>query len=165
MGRAVACFPLPIVVGIGHEQDFSVLDEIGRRCKTPTAAAALLVETVRRHLEAIEGFGANVLGLAARRLTEERRRGGEWGRRLGLAAGGLVARERVQLEHRRTRARRGAKAGIEKSPQWMKIPSLASSNHPGTRCRRSDARAGEISTENHGGQGSPLLRRPLVIRR
>ena len=112
LGRAVARFPLPIVVGIGHEQDFSVLDEIGRRCKTPTAAAALLVETVRRHVEAIEGLGTNVLGLAARRLTEERRRGGEWGRRLGLAAGSLVERERVQLEHRRTRASRGARALI-----------------------------------------------------
>lgn len=99
LGRAVALFPLPVVVGIGHEQDFSVLDEVGRRCKTPTAAATLLVETVRKSHETIEHHASGLLALAARRLAEERRRGGEWGRRLSLAAGGLLARRRTFLDH------------------------------------------------------------------
>jgi exodeoxyribonuclease VII large subunit len=119
LGRAVARFPLPIVVGIGHEQDFCVLDEIGRRCKTPTAAATFVVEAVRRQLEAIEGLRTDLLGLAARQLTVERRRGGEWGRRLGLAAGGLVERERVQLEHRRARASRGARVLVAAARERM----------------------------------------------
>ncbi len=44
----VAEFPLPVVVGIGHERDRTVLDEIAcRRCKTPTAVADYLVECCR----------------------------------------------------------------------------------------------------------------------
>src|SRR5262249_3678400 len=47
LGAAVATFPVPVVVGIGHEQDLSVLDFVGFRRKTPTAAAAYLVERVQ----------------------------------------------------------------------------------------------------------------------
>lgn len=41
---SVACFPIPIVTGIGHERDDTVIDMISyRRVKTPTAAAELLI--------------------------------------------------------------------------------------------------------------------------
>lgn len=44
LARAVATYPLPIIVGIGHERDRTVLDEIAHtRVKTPTAAAEFIV--------------------------------------------------------------------------------------------------------------------------
>lgn len=44
LAENVANFPLPIITGIGHERDESVLDMISfQRVKTPTAAAAFLV--------------------------------------------------------------------------------------------------------------------------
>ena len=44
LAENVANFPLPIITGIGHERDESVLDMVSNiRVKTPTAAAALLV--------------------------------------------------------------------------------------------------------------------------
>lgn len=44
LARRVATFPLPVIVGIGHERDRTVLDEIANtRVKTPTAAAEYLV--------------------------------------------------------------------------------------------------------------------------
>ncbi|MDR1678515.1 MAG: exodeoxyribonuclease VII large subunit [Prevotellaceae bacterium] len=37
-------FPLPVITGIGHERDQSVLDEVAHtRCKTPTAVAEFLI--------------------------------------------------------------------------------------------------------------------------
>ena len=49
LARRVAEFPLPVVVGIGHERDRNVLDEIANiRCKTPTATADFLVECCRK---------------------------------------------------------------------------------------------------------------------
>lgn len=48
LAREVALFPLPIVVGIGHERDRTVLDEIAHtRLKTPTAVAAFFVDSLR----------------------------------------------------------------------------------------------------------------------
>lgn len=44
LARAVALFPLPVIVGIGHERDHTVLDFIAHtRVKTPTAAAEFLI--------------------------------------------------------------------------------------------------------------------------
>lgn len=48
LARRVATFPIPIIVGIGHERDRTVLDEIANvRCKTPTAVAAFLIERLQ----------------------------------------------------------------------------------------------------------------------
>lgn len=42
-----AQFPLPIITGIGHERDDTVIDAVAHtRVKTPTAAAAFLIERV-----------------------------------------------------------------------------------------------------------------------
>lgn len=44
LARAVAMFPIPVIVGIGHERDTTVLDFVaGIRVKTPTAAAEFLI--------------------------------------------------------------------------------------------------------------------------
>lgn len=43
----VAQFPLPVISGIGHERDESILDMVANtRVKTPTAAAAFLIDRI-----------------------------------------------------------------------------------------------------------------------
>ena len=45
LAYVVAQFPLPILTGIGHERDESVVDMVAHtRCKTPTAVAAFIYE-------------------------------------------------------------------------------------------------------------------------
>lgn len=45
LAENVANFPLPVITGIGHERDESVLDMVSHtRVKTPTAAAAFLID-------------------------------------------------------------------------------------------------------------------------
>ena len=73
LGRAVALFPIPIISGIGHELDVSVLDHVARRAKTPTAAAALLVDAVRAFLIRVEESGRSIFEEARARLDIERR--------------------------------------------------------------------------------------------
>lgn len=47
LASEVAQFPLPVITGIGHERDESVVDMVAHtRCKTPTAVAAFLIETM-----------------------------------------------------------------------------------------------------------------------
>ena len=68
----VANFPLPILTGIGHDRDESVVDMVAAiRCKTPTAVAAFLVETMM-DLEAELTTLSNDIILALRkRLSDE----------------------------------------------------------------------------------------------
>ena len=48
LAENVAQFPLPIITGIGHDRDESILDMISHtRVKTPTAAAAFLIDHLR----------------------------------------------------------------------------------------------------------------------
>lgn len=50
LAENVANFPIPVITGIGHDRDESVLDMVSHtRVKTPTAAAAFLVD----HLESV----------------------------------------------------------------------------------------------------------------
>ena len=52
-----AQFPLPIITGIGHERDDTVLDMISHtRVKTPTAAAEFLINHVRRTAQELEAY-------------------------------------------------------------------------------------------------------------
>ncbi len=66
----VAQFPLPVVVGIGHERDTTVLDYVANsRVKTPTAAAELLIGRMAEALGAVTSLGraieSTVRGLVA----------------------------------------------------------------------------------------------------
>lgn len=52
LARRVATFSLPVVVGIGHERDRTVLDDIANiRVKTPTAAAEWLIMCAQQTLD------------------------------------------------------------------------------------------------------------------
>jgi exodeoxyribonuclease VII large subunit len=54
LAENVAQFPLPVITGIGHERDESILDMVAfQRVKTPTAAATLLIDNLRQVLERI----------------------------------------------------------------------------------------------------------------
>jgi len=47
LGYYVTQFPLPVITGIGHEQDDTVLDLVAHtRCKTPTAVAEYLIARI-----------------------------------------------------------------------------------------------------------------------
>lgn len=57
----VAQFPLPVIVGIGHERDITVLDYVANmRVKTPTAAAEWLIGRGAAALERIDSLAASI---------------------------------------------------------------------------------------------------------
>ena len=54
LAENVANFPLPIITGIGHERDESVLDMVSHtRVKTPTAAATFLISHLKEVLDVV----------------------------------------------------------------------------------------------------------------
>ena len=54
LAENVAQFPLPIIIGIGHDRDECILDMVSHtRVKTPTAAAALLTDHLKTVLDTL----------------------------------------------------------------------------------------------------------------
>ena len=55
LAENVAQFPLPVITGIGHDRDESILDMVANtHVKTPTAAATLLIDHLAQTLRRIE---------------------------------------------------------------------------------------------------------------
>ncbi|MBQ2366618.1 MAG: exodeoxyribonuclease VII large subunit, partial [Bacteroidaceae bacterium] len=69
----VAQFPLPVLTGIGHERDETVIDLVAhRRLKTPTAVAAFLIEILQGEAETLTTFSQYIKsGAEALLLREE----------------------------------------------------------------------------------------------
>jgi len=108
LGIAVARMPLPVIAGIGHEQDVSVLDAVARSAKTPTAAAALLVDTVDAGSERLEEQGQLILQAAAALIAEKRHYAAELGHRLARGTRALLQHQTAGLSHAKRRLRLGA---------------------------------------------------------
>ncbi len=74
LARRVATFPIPIIVGIGHERDRTVLDDIACiRCKTPTAVAAFLIDTLRNTLDHAQELARQAATYTSERLEGDKR--------------------------------------------------------------------------------------------
>ena len=70
LAENVAQFPLPIITGIGHDRDESILDMVSHtRVKTPTAAAAFLIDHLKQVLTNLDDSQARITRFAQHRLT------------------------------------------------------------------------------------------------
>ena len=70
LAENVANFPLPIITGIGHDRDESILDMVSHtRVKTPTAAATLLIDHLKAVLDTIEGAQSLITHYAQQKLS------------------------------------------------------------------------------------------------
>ncbi|HSB51929.1 MAG TPA: exodeoxyribonuclease VII large subunit [Dissulfurispiraceae bacterium] len=103
LAAEVARFPLPVITGIGHERDDSVVDMVAhRRMKTPTAVAEFLVGRVSAFAERLAEMEKRIARLTEGAVRERRyelvgiaQRVSQGLRRLLLAVQyGLMNRER-----------------------------------------------------------------------
>lgn len=70
-----AQFPLPIITGIGHERDDTVIDMVAHtRVKTPTAAAEFLIARMNQCADALDEMSSRLLQGVRNRLLWEHRR-------------------------------------------------------------------------------------------
>lgn len=101
----VAQFPLPIIVGIGHERDVTVLDFVANtRVKTPTAAAEVLIGRMSEAYENIRRLARAIMGTVAERIASERQQLAYWDGNLPALARNVIDRARRRVGPETARA-------------------------------------------------------------
>ena len=69
LAENVANFPIPVITGIGHDRDESILDMVAHlHVKTPTAAAAFLIDHLKEVLDVIDNAQERLAYHAQQRL-------------------------------------------------------------------------------------------------
>ncbi len=97
LAAACAQFPLPVITGIGHERDDTVIDLVAHtRVKTPTAAASFLVQHQLKAAACLEEAAREIRAAVEKRMDEERRRTD----RLSSRLSSVCLQVRVNGEHR-----------------------------------------------------------------
>ena len=75
LAENVANFPLPVITGIGHDRDESVLDLVSHiRVKTPTAVATLLIDHLIEVYNRISDAQEELIQIVQRRIEIEKMR-------------------------------------------------------------------------------------------
>lgn len=139
----VCFFPLPVIVGIGHERDNCVLDYIAHtRCKTPTAVAESLIDHQRAAWQAaydaitriareatlrIEGdkqrlaqIEAFVPAAATQMLDKESLRIGNFTMALPSAIAALTSREQTRLDAYRSQLSPAVDGAVSRARERLK---------------------------------------------
>ena len=75
LAASCAQFPLPIITGIGHERDDTVIDKVAHtRVKTPTAAAEFLIAKMDKCADVLDEMSSRLMQGVRNRLLWEHRR-------------------------------------------------------------------------------------------
>ena len=70
LAENVANFPIPIITGIGHDRDESILDMVSHtRVKTPTAAAAFLISHLKEVLDIIDASQERITRFSLQKIS------------------------------------------------------------------------------------------------
>ena len=99
LAENVAQFPLPVITGIGHDRDESILDMVANtRVKTPTAAAALLIDNLLRILERLDDASQRIVYAINQRLANQKSRIGTLTTLIPTLALRMVSDQRHRIE-------------------------------------------------------------------
>lgn len=142
LASAVAQFPLPVIVGIGHDRDETVLDFVAAvRVKTPTAAAEWLINrgtNALAHLDELQeavvtavrdtvgqarqhlAYYTSLIPATARRIIDTHRiRLDNYATNIPLAANNLIAAQRTRMDRALERMREAVGHAMQREQQRL----------------------------------------------
>lgn len=100
LAENVANFPIPIITGIGHDRDESILDLVSfHAVKTPTAAAAFLISNLASTNDELEDMRDRIVQIVQQRLETERVRMASLSTRLPVQFSLIKTRESSRLDN------------------------------------------------------------------
>jgi len=144
MAANCAQFPLPVITGIGHERDDTILDLVAHtRMKTPTAVAEFLIRrmdvaameldelqqrvcsaaqvTLQQEKNILQSITARLPVITLNRIEQHRSQLQFLGTRFPVAASNLLSRNRTVLDHLQQRLRQTALTQVGEASQFIRL--------------------------------------------
>lgn len=98
LAARIAQFPIPVVTGIGHDRDNTVIDAVSNiRVKTPTAAAEWILGQAQEALTELETLSDRVVTIATQMLGDARQQLAFFQSSIPLVAENCIIRHRALL--------------------------------------------------------------------
>lgn len=115
-----AQFPLPIISGIGHERDVTVIDAVAHtRVKTPTAAAEYLISKIHDSASELMELQQRLLEQTNRLVQSEKQRLAEMSKNMIHASNLFVRDELAQIQQWMVSMRHGAERLMLQEKHFM----------------------------------------------
>lgn len=100
LAKQVALCQLPVITGIGHERDKTVLDYVASSpVKTPTAAAELIINQCSMCLNTLNDYQTAIVNAATATLREEKIHIDYFASQLQPLAKNIISREQLKLSN------------------------------------------------------------------
>src|SRR5690606_13288832 len=94
----VTQFPLPVITGIGHEKDDTIIDLVAHtRMKTPTAVAEFFISGAERFYERLTGLEEEVVHLVREALDSNKQQLEDFAENLNRFIGAFINEKNKQL--------------------------------------------------------------------
>lgn len=122
LAASCAQFPLPIITGIGHERDDTVLDSVAHtRVKTPTAAAEFLINCMDEAADLLDDLADELYTGVLSRLDAERQRLSGYKSRIPSAAYTRMSDAKLSLLTARKDLSQVVKASLSRHHHQMEL--------------------------------------------
>ncbi len=131
LAENVANFPLPVITGIGHDRDQSVLDIVACvSMKTPTAVAAFLIDNLANTLEEVSDGARRIVNAVTQRMQSEKMRLDNIEKYMQGAFTLRKTREEARLSELQMRMQAGAQYAVQRAEHRLssieqRLPSLS----------------------------------------
>jgi exodeoxyribonuclease VII large subunit len=91
-------FPLPVITGIGHEKDDTIIDLVAHtRLKTPTAVAGFFITGVERYYKRLLDLENEIISLTREIINEQNDRIGQCAESLNSAVSDFIREKNTQI--------------------------------------------------------------------
>lgn len=115
-----AQFPLPVLVGLGHERDETVLDFVAHTSvKTPTAAAVFLIDRIQDFADALDEVMERLSSFSRQRMNEEKMRLQGLSMRLPTRVVQYISDEKLRMQKCENRLKQVSSMKVEKEKYRM----------------------------------------------
>ena len=122
LAENVAQFPLPIITGIGHDRDESVLDMVShQRVKTPTAAAQFLIGHLDATMQRIDNCQERITRYATIKMETEHLRLARLAERIPSLFSLVKTRQEARLDALANRVQSALVLTIEKQRHQLQM--------------------------------------------